>query len=391
MKRIVMSLLGLLMAVWASANDGVYYVSGNHLVPVQETDIAVTKEVLTISICDDGYATVDVYYELTNRGKEKTIDMGFEAALPYNSGDAYDPKGRHPYIEKFRATVNGEQLKYKTGVVKASSAEVPSNLRPLDVKQYHTVDADAWEMGNTALVDSKGEEVNIAYAYYFRATFKKGLNKVHHQYRYKMSYGVYRSFEIPYWLTPATRWANHQIDDFTLRIKAVNTAKHFYTLPRVFKGASFRVTEGTGKVRKRNSESVGEVIEVTLRNGTVEWHAKNFKPKENMFINSADIILDGDIGAFYDRGRYMPQPTIDFKKFYGRQAKNEAEEKELIGRVMRNLPYADRGYVFKDQKLQHYFESQWWYMPDADWQMSTDDFTKQDFDVVNELWKMYDE
>ena len=144
-------------------------------------------------------------------------------------------------------------------------------------------------------------------------------------------------------------------------------------------------------MRKRNSESVGEVIEVTLRNGTVEWHAKNFKPKENMFINSADIILDGDIGAFYDRGRYMPQPTIDFKKFYGRQAKNEAEEKELIGRVMRNLPYADRGYVFKDQKLQHYFESQWWYMPDADWQMSTDDFTKQDFDVVNELWKMYDE
>ncbi|MBQ4223279.1 MAG: hypothetical protein II674_05545 [Prevotella sp.] len=59
-------------AVTMQANDGVYYVNGNQLVPVRETDIAVVKEVLTISLCDDGYASVDVQYEFMNRGKAKT-------------------------------------------------------------------------------------------------------------------------------------------------------------------------------------------------------------------------------------------------------------------------------------------------------------------------------
>ncbi len=49
--------------------------------PIQETDIALTSEVLTISLGDDGYATVDVQYVLTNRGQEKTVTMGFEAAI----------------------------------------------------------------------------------------------------------------------------------------------------------------------------------------------------------------------------------------------------------------------------------------------------------------------
>ena len=60
MMKKCLSLAVLLVALSARANDGVLYVNGNHLVPVQETDIALTKEVLTISLCDDGYAQVDV-------------------------------------------------------------------------------------------------------------------------------------------------------------------------------------------------------------------------------------------------------------------------------------------------------------------------------------------
>lgn len=41
---------------------------------------------------------------------------------------------------------------------------------------------------------------------------------IYHTYRYRMSYSIGRTFEVPYWLTPAKRWANHQIDDFTLCI-----------------------------------------------------------------------------------------------------------------------------------------------------------------------------
>ena len=45
------------LMVWslltASANDGVYFTSGNFLVPTQETDISVSKEILTITIGKD--------------------------------------------------------------------------------------------------------------------------------------------------------------------------------------------------------------------------------------------------------------------------------------------------------------------------------------------------
>ena len=71
-----------LVALLANANDGVFYVNGNQIVPLRETDIAVTKEVLTITIGNDEFARVDVQYEFTNRGKAKTIDVGFEAAGP---------------------------------------------------------------------------------------------------------------------------------------------------------------------------------------------------------------------------------------------------------------------------------------------------------------------
>ena len=49
---------------------------------------------------------------------------------------------------------------------------------------------------------------------------------------------------------PAMRWANRQIDDFTLRIKATNTAKHFFVEGSLFAQSEFAVTEGTGKMKK---------------------------------------------------------------------------------------------------------------------------------------------
>lgn len=382
-------ILMMLVAIATKANDGVYYVNGNHLVPVQETDIAVTKEVLTIDIGDDGYARVDVYYELTNRGKAKTVDMGFEASMPYNSGDNFNAQGRHPYIHNFSATMNGEKMTCRTGVVKASKEGSPTNFKTIDTKKWRPIDQDRWEMGNTNLTDGSGHEVPIAYAYFFRANFKEGKNTVHHTYRYKMSNGVYRAFEVPYWLTPATRWANHQIDDFTLRITATNTAKHFYIPNKIFSAASFKVTKGTGKVRKVNTEYSGTVVEVSLRNGMVEWHSTNFKPKEDMYINSTDQLIsqdsNRDLGDFYDRGGFMPQTDVDFKKCYGRAAKNKKEERELTKRILRNLPYADRGYVFKDENLKRYFNAQWWYMPDPNWKMSTNDFTEHDWNIINNL------
>ncbi len=48
------------------ANDGSYYASGNHLIPVFETDISVKKEILTLKKIRNRFIEVTVYYEFFN-------------------------------------------------------------------------------------------------------------------------------------------------------------------------------------------------------------------------------------------------------------------------------------------------------------------------------------
>ena len=70
MKKIAILLFCCLSAFFATANDGVFYASGNQLIPITETDISVKKEVLTINRVGD-HIEVTVYYEFFNPVGEK--------------------------------------------------------------------------------------------------------------------------------------------------------------------------------------------------------------------------------------------------------------------------------------------------------------------------------
>ena len=379
MKKCLSLAIVLLMALTARANDGVLYVNGNHLVPVQETDIALTKEVLTISLCDDGYAQVDVQYVLTNRGQEKTVTMGFEAGAPYNDEAAFSQQGIHPYISDFTVVMNGQQLSYMNAVVKTKYDE-ECDFWPLNLQRWKSYDEVKMRNGdelpnNSMLYDTALDSlIDFAYAYYFVARFKPGQNTIHHTYRYLTSYGVGRTFEVPYWLKPAMRWANQQIDDFTLRIEAKNTAKHFFVEDSIFAQSSFVVTEGVGKIKKTQHYD-DLFVEIALRNGTVTWHAENFRPKADMNIQSAERLHYDDfkVGTFYDRSdRYLPGSFV-------LEEDHSAEQR----RILANLPFANRGYVFKDKKLQKYFSQFFWYMPDPSWKADTHDFTPREWRLIN--------
>ena len=74
----ILAMLCMAVSLPAAANDGIYYTKGNQLVPLQETDISVRCEVLTISLMDNGMARVDVQYEFWNPGGAKRLTMGFE-------------------------------------------------------------------------------------------------------------------------------------------------------------------------------------------------------------------------------------------------------------------------------------------------------------------------
>ena len=381
MFRILSFLTFLSASLLAWSNDGVFYVNGNHLVPVQETDISLTREVLSISLCDDGYAKVDVLYTLTNPGREKVVTMGFEAGAPYNDYDVpFSHQGIHPYISDFTVEMNGTPLAYMNAVVK-SDYNTLCDFLPLDLSRWksfgETKMRDGEDLPHDAMLYNTALDslINFSYAYYFVARFVHGQNTVHHTYRYRMSMGVGRTFEVPYWLLPAMRWANRQIDDFTLRISTPSTAKHFFLSDSLFTQASFVITEGTGKIRqtKQWDENCTEIV---LRNGTVEWHALGFQPKAEMTIQSAERLYYDHfiLGTFYDRSdNYIPGSFVF-----------EPDKTGHTRRILHNLPYAHRGYVFKDKKLQKYFSQFFWYMPDPAWQPSTADFTPREWKLINQ-------
>ena len=112
MKRATILLLFCFSALFAFANDGVFYAAGNQLIPITETDISVKKEVLTINRVGD-HLEVIVYYEFFNPVGEKELLVGFEAKSAYNGRDPMSTFPAHPHIRNFKVVLNGETLSYE--------------------------------------------------------------------------------------------------------------------------------------------------------------------------------------------------------------------------------------------------------------------------------------
>ena len=267
MKYISLTILMLLSTLFGKANDGVYYASGSGLVPVQETDISVAKEILTITIGKDSFAIVDVYYEFMNNSEAKTVTMAFEANVPDADLAPLNRNGIHPFVHDFTVTMNGNNLDYKNAVVGDS-------LNPL--KLENNIEHYVYSY-----------ESPYSYGYFFEAPFVKGKNIVHHTYRYRMNRSSEEKFNIPYRLTPATRWANHQIDDFTLRIKTEEHTSYF--LPgELWKGSSFVMyPDGQDKIFCYGEDSC-VFVDFQAPSQYMEWHSENFRPEMDLAITSPE-------------------------------------------------------------------------------------------------------
>ena len=305
---LVLSLLSLVPCTLL-ANDGVYFASGNFLVPVKETDITVQKEVLEITLGKDSFAYVTVDYTFYNNSNEKKVTMAFEAGAPYNAWAPFSREGIHPFIKDFTVRFNGQPLQHRNAVVgmHLNGDKWDIDQTPLDLTQWKgfgEVPDSLLPMDDVLVNPAMPDSFCIfAYAYYFDAPFQKGENHVRHTYRYKMSYGVGRDFEVPYSLAPATRWANGQVDDFTLRIKAEDTRD--IVLPdTLFLGAPFIHSRG-GETYQIHDDIYGDCLFAELLQGDVlEWHSKNFSPKAGMCIQSVSILRRG-IGDYANTGKVV--------------------------------------------------------------------------------------
>ncbi len=360
---LIASLFSLSLISQASANDSSYYASGNQIIPIQETDISIKKEVLTIKRIDGDKVHITVDYTFHNPGDEKTILMGFEAGPPSGDSSQSPVNGHHPYIENFSVNFNGKKLPHKVSFFDQDDQKLENKIALYnieDLKKEQPPQAKVIESDPLAV----HTEIQFFFVYHFPATFPKGDSNVVHTYDYAISGSVFTQDQIEYLLTPALRWANKQIDDFTLNID-LGELQQYHISPSFFDNAEQWTTHGRVKIGMEDVtfQYTGEsskFLTVWQHRGSVTFHAKNFKPS-------------GELSLFSNT--YLPAPesrVYDAKKLkinYGSLPSfGEFRLKDAFTRkVLENLPYARRGYIFKNKELKAFYEKQPWYMPDPDY------------------------
>lgn len=358
MKKTVFLLLAVLAFIGAKANDGVYYTSGNQLIPINETEISVKKEVLDITR-QDQQIQVHVYYEFFNPGKEKTLLVGFEALPPSGawgiSEEEYKSLTTHPNIYDFTVTINGQRMNYQVSHVELGE-NYYNNGKFNELSKQREL-----ELGREM---EFSEGLPYLFVYHFNATFKKGLNIVEHTYTFDESGFVGAEYCFDYVLTAANRWANNGIDDFTLNIN-MGDRESFAIKPSFFKSVDEWTIKGVGRTSPGNSLTMNEPL-FHIQQGSISFHKKNFHPEGEIELTKMDVSLVAMYGDV-DREDVMDLVKLQYANWrtFGFEENNLMTKEDA--RIMRNLPFAYRGFVFKTKSLQQFFESTNWYVPDPDY------------------------
>lgn len=336
-KRHIATIILCMTTLVLAANDGAFYAKGNQLIPVAETQITVKKEILELRKIRNKYIQVSVYYEFDNPGNEKECVVGFEAFSPSGDVDGTPVKGAHPFIHDFSVFVNDQNIPHKIAYVDDSLYTKNGLVQSKNLKSL---------MENMTNVN----EVNFYYVYHFNATFRKGKNIIRHTYTYDLSGSVEFAYNFEYVLSAAARWGNHQIDDFTLIYEPENF-ESFYINRNFFDDGKEWLVNGSGVCKDKESVYGLNVAGFIIKNGKIEWHKKNFAPKAELFVFTPNEYP------------YSVETKLPFSYYMDEQIEKPNTQKEI--KILKNLPYARRGYVFKSGELQSYFEKQEWYIKDS--------------------------
>lgn len=361
----ILSIFFLLLSIVGYANDGTYFMSGNQLIPIKETSIEVRKEILSLKRVNNDFLEVTVDYTFFNPEKKaKTILVGFEAFSPSGDADFFPKNGQHPYMSDFTVNLNKEILSYEISYVSTENHNKKFSLQEIEKNQ---------------------EELDFAefyYVYHFNATFKPGENRLVHTYTFRLSGSVDYLYDFGYILTAANRWANNQIDDFTLNIDMGNY-QDFYINQTFFKSVERWTINGSGEkisnFMKEYRMFEGDTASAFfIQNGTLQFKEKNFHPKGELFLFNPRFFLIKNTFSLENNLPFNKDVAVFF---------DEIENKEAL-KVLQNLPYARRGYIFTNQVLKDYYEKMPWYVPNKEYVPEPNKLEEAELKWLNDLEKI---
>ena len=404
MRKVLILVFCCMTALFAWANDGVFFTEGTHLIPIAETDISVKKEVLTLNRVGEKIQ-VTVYYEFYNPADQREVLVGFEAAAPdtYFNEQSVKKFPEHPYMSNFKVVLNGEPLSYEIAHV----ARYDGNWNYITNPEYY-VEGKIKDATSKDLYQEEwftngddGPVDHPLYVYHFNALFRPGLNIIQHTYDFDISYerNGFTS-EFYYILTAANRWANHQIDDFTLY---VNMSDHtsFHIAPSFFKSAEEWEIQGTGKytIGTITYQVKTDSIFFHMQHGNIRFHKENFHPDGELLITfdypwGLWSIIDPDHIESFNAESYIDSRKLQYEPFtHSYRSERRAIYNDLFTleqrRILRNLPFAYRGYVFKTKELQDFCESTVWYIPNPEYKADFEELSEEEQKWV-EFWTQSD-
>lgn len=365
----VLLLIFLLVFTASWSNDGAFKAAGNQLIPMYETDISVKKEILTINRISSGKAVITVYYEFFNPKENKELEVGFEAVSPSGDVTMRPMNGHHPYITQFTVNMNDESIPFKVAIVS-------------DSLYYRNGKFKSKTLAQALKESDENDVVDYFYVYHFKALFKQGINIIKHTYTVDLSSSVWENYSLDYILTAAGRWANRQIDDFTLQINMgefqdVHIENTFFSNLAEWQ---IPTTAKSMAIKKKNDEEKDKT-EFIIRKGMLVFQKQNFKPIGQLYLQSLNFFYYN--GSNEDNLFNSNRDRLPFA--IEEQDRIDKPANELSKRVLKNLPFARRGYIFKSPELQSYFEKQYWYKKDEQYKPVLAELTVKEQAWLNKL------
>jgi hypothetical protein len=335
MKKLLL-LLFLFSFIEANANDGVFYATGNTLIPLKETSIRLKKEILSLERKGD-WMQVDIYFEFFNPGPEKELTVGF--VTPPADGDITDEEAKHPQIKDFMVLADNRLLSYKIARMKETGFNVDSKL------------ANGYD-----------------FVYHFKIKFARGITVIRHSYLYKGGGSVEAKNDFDYRLTTGTTWANSAIEDFELNINMGDDS--YFAVPSGFGTTPVNWTViGIGRLSNTmqfnpygEADGGANLKMAYLRKGKLQLRMSNFKPQRDLSL--AIFQLHNEVNLWCNKGVKNDFAGL-MDLVWGDSIEvtvSKLADAEL--RLYRNLNYARRGYDFKDEALRKAFSKYNWYIPD---------------------------
>ncbi|NNE66523.1 MAG: YARHG domain-containing protein [Pyrinomonadaceae bacterium] len=340
----VLSILAAATSTLVRANDGVFYVRGNNLIPMQETQVELRKEVLKFYVTDFGWMEVDVDFTFFNPGPAKEVVVGF--VTPPAGGDTDEEQ--HPQIKNFTVNVNGKKLPYKMK-----------------------------RMGETSFSFVKLKFDEVDYVYYFTVRFEPGSNRIRHTYTYRGGGSVELQRDFEYQITTGKRWANRQIDDFEMQVHLDNGV---YSIPASFRNdgklANWNIV-GHGVIAPTPRSWFGDdspkIRMAHLNRGYLSLKEKDFKPDNDIMFAEYNWAA-----GWVERWCDFAHECVDRKSlenivnyftlnpWEGVTAEDLSKLSERELKLVRNYFYALRGYDFKTIMVRKFYSQFFWYRPDPE-------------------------